>query len=365
MQRRLSSLGRLTLTALLGLGTALGCEAIAGYNDVEPRPPGFAGGKAGAKGASGATGATGASGASGTGTGAGGGQVGAAGSGGRPNSDARPDTPEPDSSSGGTTSADASIDTGPEDADSGPCPILVGGNACTGIHRFTASRQVIDGYGDEFCDIPAMVFDVNDCPTMIPSGELPNLPEKVYLRAAWSQRDFHLHVKVEDPNVVVNPADASLWNGDAVEIYIAGTSGTGLTGSYDGTDDGGAIQIVLAPPGAGQAARGQAFFNPGDGRHTSTRIDQSSYAGRLTSDGYELELIYTWALIAEPRVPGAKIAFDLAVGAQQIADAGGRQLQCIISNVFVDGALACGYRAGVPAQPWCDNRTWCQPELLP
>jgi hypothetical protein len=359
MQRRLSSLGRLSFTALLGLASAVGCEAIAGYNDVEPRPPGFVGG------ASGATGASGASARGGTGPGgSGGGQVGAAGSGGQPNLDARPDSVEPDSS-GGETSADVSVDTGPEDVDSGPCPILVGGNACTGVHRFTASRQVIDSYGDEFCDIPAMVFDVNDCPTMIPGGELPDLPEKVYLRVAWSQRDFHLHVRVVDPNVVVNPADTSLWNGDAIEVYIAGTSGTGLTGSYDGTDDGGAIQIVLAPPGGGHETRGQAFFNPGDGRHTSTRIDKSSYAGRLTDDGYELELIYTWALIAEPRVPGAKIAFDLAVGAQQIADAGGRQLQCIISNVFVDGALACGYMKNVPAQPWCDDRTWCQPELLP
>ena len=184
-----------------------------------------------------------------------------------------------------------------------------------------------------FCDIRE-VFDVNDCTTMIPAENL-RFAEKVYLRAAWSQGDFHLHVKVEDPNVVVNPADASLWNGDAVEIYIAGTSGTGLTGSYDGTDDGGAIQIVLAPPGAGQAARGQAFFNPGDGRHTSTRIDQSSYAGRLTSDGYELELIYTWALIAEPRVPGAKIAFDLAVGAQQIADAAAASFTVNHQHVFV------------------------------
>jgi hypothetical protein len=354
MERRLNSLRRSSLTALLGACAAIGCEMIAGYNDVEPRPPLAASGAAG-------------SGTSGT-LGSGGGQLGAAGdggSGGQPNLDARTDTPVPDSSSGGTSS-DVSIDNGPKDADAGPCTIIVGNDACDTVPRFpTGVTQVIDGFGDEFCTIPAMEFDVNDCPTMIPGGELPNLPEKVYLRVAWSQFHFHLHVKVEDPNVLVNPADTSLWNGDAVEIYIAGTSGAGLTGSYDGTDDGGAIQIVLAPPGGGHAARGQAFFNPGDGRHTSTRIDASTYAGRLTSDGYELELIYTWLPIANPRVPGAKIAFNIAVGAQQVLDAGGRQLQCIISNVFVDGEEACGYTPGTPAQPWCDNRTWCQPELLP
>jgi hypothetical protein len=356
MRRRLSALGRLTFTALLGLGAALGCEAIAGYNDVEPRPPGFTGGKSGASGNSGRAGSA----AAGSG---GSGLSGAAGSAGRSNTDARTDTTEPDSS-GGETSADVSVDTGPEDVDSGPCPITVGNDACTTVPRFPRNvTQVVDGVGDEFCGIPAMEFDVNGCPTMIPAGELPTLPERVFLRIAWSQRDFHLHVKVVDPNVVVNPADTSLWNGDAVEIYIAGTSGTGLTGQYNGNNDGGAIQIVLAPPGAGKPTRGQAFFNYA-GRHESTPIDPSSFAGRLTSDGYELELIYTWALIARPRVPGAKIAFDIAIGAQQNADAGGRQLQCIISNVFVDGEEACGYRAGTPAQPWCDDRAWCQPELL-
>ena len=361
MRRRSSSLARSSFTALLGIASAVGCEAIAGYNDVEPRPPGFTGGASGNSGRAGGGGTSGS-----TSAGAGGmvGAAGALGSAGRSNTDARTDTVVPDSSGGET--ADVSVDTGPEDADSGPCRITVGNDACATIPRFPRNvTQVVDGYGDEFCGIPAMEFDVNGCPTMIPGGELPILPERVFLRVAWSQRDFHLHVKVVDPNVVVNPADTSLWNGDAVEIYIAGSSGTdaGLTGQYNGNNDGGAIQIVLAPPGAGKPTRGQAFFNYA-GRHESTSIDPSSFAGRLTSDGYELELIYTWALIARPRAPGAKIAFDIAIGAQQNADAGGRQLQCIISNVFVDGRDACGYMPGTPAQPWCDDRTWCQPELL-
>src|SRR6185503_13080562 len=115
MERRLSSLGRLSFTALLGIASAIGCEAIAGYNDVEPRPPGFAGGASGANGASGRGGGGGSSGS--------GGQVGSAGSAGRPNADARSDSEEPDSS-GGETSADVSADNEPQDVDSGPCPIL-------------------------------------------------------------------------------------------------------------------------------------------------------------------------------------------------------------------------------------------------
>jgi hypothetical protein len=298
-----------------------GCEEIAGYNDVEPWPP-----EAGA-----------------------------------PRADSGTDQGVD------ATAEDVAVDDNdapPGDADSGPCPVLTGNDACETVPRFTASTHVVDGIGAEFCDIPAMVFEVNSCPMLYPS-EPPVLPEKVYLRIAWSTDAFHLHIRVVDPSVIVNPDPGNLWNGDAVEIFIAGASGENLNGSYNGSNDGGAIQIVLAPPGAGVSTRGQAFFNPGGSVHTSAPINSSIYAGRLVDDGYELELRYPWAAFAEPATPGSRIAFDIAIGAQQDSDAGGRQLQCVISDVFIDGASACGYPAGVPAQPWCDDRTWCQPELLP
>ncbi|HMJ13474.1 MAG TPA: sugar-binding protein, partial [Polyangiaceae bacterium] len=173
----------------------------------------------------------------------------------------------------------------------------------------------------------------------------------------------HLHVRVVDPAVLVNPDPDRLWDGDAIEIYLAGASGENLTGSYNGTNDGGAIQIVLAPPGAGFPTRGRAFFNPSASQHTNAPINASIYAGRRTDEGYELELRYPWSAVADPAVRGARIAFDLAVGARKDSDAGGRQIQCIISDVFVDGQSACGFPAGTAAQPYCDDRTWCQPTL--
>jgi len=338
---------RSMVVVLLGWGTAVGCEAIAGYNDVEPWPR-----EAGAFGASGASGASGTSATSGT--------SGVSGAGAKPNADATTD----DSTKADAPSPDVSIQDGPADRDAGPCPILTGNDACATVPHFTAARQVVDGIGDEFCDVPAMVFDVNSCPTLFPSNP-PDLPEKVSLRIAWSRDAFHLHVHVDDPSVVVNPDPGRLWSGDAVEIFVAGASGANLHGSYNGSNDGGAIQIVLAPPANGFPTRGQAFFNPGGSVHTSAPISSSIYAGRLVADGYELELRFPWAAFAEPAIPGNKIAFDVAIGAQQDADAGGRQLQCVISNVFVDGREACGYSSGTPAQPYCDDRTWCQPELLP
>jgi|SoiMethySBSTD1v2_1073268.scaffolds.fasta_scaffold09616_8 cellulose/xylan binding protein with CBM9 domain len=357
MPRRSASIPRWFFTALLGAGAAIGCEAIAGYNDVEPWPVNAGSGASGGAGPGGA-GSGGVSGAGPGGTGAG--SNGSGGAGG--SSDARNDGSSGGAASGGTA-GDAAIEDARRDADAGPCRIKVGNDACETVPRFKALAQIVDGIGDEFCDIPAMEFDVNECPTLLPA-EPPDLPEHVFLRIAWSPDAFHLHVKVVDPNVVVNPQSGSLWNGDAVEIYIAGASGDGLTGQYNGTNDGGAIQIVLGPPGSGHGVRGQAFFNY-SGQHTSTSINPSTYAGRLVPDGYELELRFPWVAFADPAVPGARIAFDIAIGAQQNPDAGGRQLQCIISNVFVDGKSACGYQPGTPAQPWCDDRTWCQPRLLP
>jgi hypothetical protein len=329
MARRL---GRLLLLPFAWCA-ANGCETIAGYDDVEPWPP-----DAGSQ-----------------------------------NDTAPPDTSSESDATGDpdTGELDSPVDSpneppidAPKDVDSGPCPVLGGGDACARVSKFTAATQVLDGAGDEFCDVPAMEFEVNGCPTMLPA-EPPTLPERVFLRIAWSTDAFHFHVHVVDPSVVVNPNAGDLYDGDSVEIYVAGASGDKLTGSYDGTNDGGAIQIVLAPPGAGFPTRGQAFFNPGNGAHTNAPISPSIFAGRLVADGYEIELRFPWVAFAEPAVPGNKIGFDFAINAQVNSDAGGRELQCIISDVFVDGEAACGYPSGTPAQPWCDDRAWCQPVLQP
>jgi hypothetical protein len=261
------------------------------------------------------------------------------------------------------TNGDVTTDQGPTDADAGPCTVLTGGDACANVPHFTAATQVVDGIGDEFCDIPAMVFEVKSCPTIYPQNDPPPMPEKVLVRIAWSDVYFHLHIHVVDPKVIVNPDPGNLWSGDAVEIYIAGTSD--LHGSYNGTNDGGAIQIVLAPPAGGLPTRGQAFFNPGGTTHTSAPINDMIYAGRIVADGYELELQLPWVAFAPARKAGNKIGFDLAVDAQQDPDAGGRQTQCIFTNKFADGKDACGYAMGSPAQPWCEDRSWCTPTLLP
>ena len=78
-----------------------------------------------------------------------------------------------------------------------------------------------------------------------------------------------------------------------------------------------------------------------------------------------MELRYPWAATAKPAVAGGRVAFTFAVDVQDDARAAGRQLQCLISAVFVDGSEACGLAEGTPAEPYCDDRTWCQPLLAP
>jgi hypothetical protein len=251
------------------------------------------------------------------------------------------------------------------DREAGACPILTGVDLCSGIPKFTASSEIVDGVGDEFCDIPAMVFDFNHCATEYFTGsEPPKSEQQVVLRAAWSTDAFHVDVRVTDSRIVVNADPSMLWNGDAIEIYLAASST--LNGPFDGHKDGGAVQIVLTPPTETLAAVGAAFYSPGGGAAPfDALLKATDYAGRLVDGGYEIEMRLPWSADAEAILSGVKIGFDVDIDAEDEVDAGGRQLQCLLHETAVDGSAFCGYAKGVPAQPFCDDRTWCQPTLLP
>lgn len=264
------------------------------------------------------------------------------------------------------TEAGAGSDAGgssgkPDGGSTRTCMQMGGLDACQSLPRFSASPQVVDGVGDEFCNLPAMVVEEADCATTSPAGH-PAWPGKVTLRVGWSGAALHVHVHVEDSAIIVQPDRARLWDGDAVEIFIAGASGSALHGAFNGTNDGGAVQLVFTPPSNLFGARGEAFLSR-FGAHTA--LDAALFAGRLVPGGYEIELRYPWASTADTPAAGKRVAFDLALNAQDQGSAGGREFQCLISAVFVDGAEACGLAAGKPAEPYCDDRTWCQPTLDP
>ena len=79
-------------------------------------------------------------------------------------SDVSSDGPEDaiDSSAHDVASPDAALDAALDDSghDNGPdaappCAITIGGDLRTSIPRFGLKPQVVDGIGDEFCDVPA------------------------------------------------------------------------------------------------------------------------------------------------------------------------------------------------------------------
>jgi hypothetical protein len=232
---------------------------------------------------------------------------------------------------------------------------------CVAIPQFFGT-QVVDGIGNEFCAIPAFDFDVKNAPASIPSPP-PNLPEHVSLRVAWSQDCLHLHVHVKDDQVFVQRGTYS-FDADAIEFFVSGPSLTGYSGSYDGTSDGGAIQIVISPPNPPEypTAEAKAWWNPRR-QQSQADIAEQYYAGRRVSDGYEVELKFPWPTVADAPQRGRHIAFNLGVDVRDAVDASGRQMQAFLRLPTLPGDEACGFTGGRTAEPFCDDRTWCQPEL--
>src|SRR5260221_12127705 len=91
------------------------------------------------------------------------------------------------STSGGVVDAGDAGDAGDTGIDGGqPCPILTGGDVCTTIPKFTAKQQVLDGIGDEFCDIKATKFVVANGVETDPSPPPPGIETVAWIRAGWN-----------------------------------------------------------------------------------------------------------------------------------------------------------------------------------
>jgi len=227
---------------------------------------------------------------------------------------------------------------------------------CDCLPSFGDRDQTLDGAGDEFTEIPAMTFEVSAMPYLSPSY-MAAIPQEVTLRAAWSEEAFVAHIHVTDPLLLPDTSEP-LWNGDNVQFFVAGTST--LTGAYSGTEDGGATHVIIAPPGDATAARGITIYEPCYACVMITSLSTTSYVARAVTDGYEIEVRLPWGATAEPRVSGARFAFDLTIGVANAA-AGGLELEGVLKN---DPTLASTSCSPTPTtHPGCDDRVWCTPRL--
>lgn len=246
----------------------------------------------------------------------------------------------------------AELDAGQAPVDAGdPCVPDEPVNLCATIPAFSGA-QAMDGAPGEFCGVPTMRFRVDDAPWKRGSGSFPQVAT---LRAAWSREGMHMHVHVSDPKIIVAPDDA-LTQGDAVEFHVAGTSE--LNGPIDGVRDGGAIQVIVSPPGGGFPARATTYFHPEKGVQTEEPFDPSRFAARIVDDGYEVEIFIPWSN-ASPG-SGSGIGFNIVVDIADVDAATGKQMQAAVGYRF---PLETTCTADVGPQPFCDNQTWCTPHL--
>jgi hypothetical protein len=171
----------------------------------------------------------------------------------------------------------------------------------------------------------------------------------VSAKVGWSDEALHVHVHVLDDAVYPDPDDTTLWNGDSVQVFVAGSND--LDGNYSGTEAGGAKHVLVSPDGRGL----ELYEYPS---LSYSAYPSEDFAARIVDDGYEVELRIPWSSAANPRTRGTNFGFALVVTSD---DSG--------SGVEVEGGVAV-YPSTTPATicedeatPGCDNRTWCTPSL--
>lgn len=252
--------------------------------------------------------------------------------------------PPPDTAVEDTT--DAAV------ADTAECPILLGGDACAKIPRFTAPKQLLDGAGREFCDVLASSFNASTGAHPLPTPPPTGLDTNVVIRAAWSPEALHVHVHVDQAKVFSPTPVEEVWHGDAIELFVSGSAM--LTGPYGGTDDP-ALQAIASPDQSPSSPARALIYRMGT---YESVLGPSAFATRMVPGGYEIELEIPWSQVGAVPVSGGSIGFDLGVDVRETGDAPGPELQTFL-----------GYRPSVAStacpriHPSCDDRTWCIAKL--
>jgi hypothetical protein len=262
-----------------------------------------------------------------------------------------------------TASEDAFVaDTEPADIapDVPVCPPAKGGaKPCDEIeHREElATGQTMDGAPDDFCDVKYVDFDNSKGAIRAPSPTPSDAITTMRIRVAWSSFGIHAHLAVKDPLLLPRKptSDTSVFLGDSVEIYIAGH--TGLTGAFDNMSrDLGAQQIIFTAPDATTPSRAMYFYM---GAATGSP-PSFLWTARITSTGYDVELRIPWADLKPPSTPasGKRIALSWAFNNKY--DSTEPQAFSVFQLKPPPSSSSCSG----DAQPFCDDRLWCTPQLL-
>lgn len=215
-----------------------------------------------------------------------------------------------------------------------------------------------DGDGREFCrdesgkqSAPPRRFAVSDAARTDPSPAPARFTQKFEVRAALSAYGVHVFVQVlGDPRVLVDRTD--LVQGDAVEIFLRGTHDRTLTGALD-ADEG--QHLVFTPPSSTAEGLGARYFN---GKLVEP-ISDGLWHSRRVQGGFEVELHYPWTILKNQSSPGMVMGFDVAIDLKDDPNAKGRELRVVMHAQPVSSSPACDALMISPADPLCDDRTWC------
>ncbi|MEO7095345.1 MAG: sugar-binding protein [Polyangiales bacterium] len=237
----------------------------------------------------------------------------------------------------------------PDTSDTAPCTAKTG-DFCKDISPL-AGAQVIDGKDDDFCGVEQTTFDVRTGAFTDPMEAGAYVTAVARVRAAWSTTGMHFHFSVQDATYFPTPTSRPHWQGDSVELFIAGHNV--LTGAYDGVIDRGAMQLIFVPPSsAGVPARAGIYYKGG----TTMELPSAMWLAREVPGGYEIEVGLPWDFIGgtPPYAAGKKIGIDFAVN--DVVDNGRSQFFYSVYRVVAPPAGSCGV-------PFCDDRVWCKPPL--
>ncbi len=230
-------------------------------------------------------------------------------------------------------------------------------NSCD-VLRFFGGTPVLDGAGDEFCDVdagvaanPPRTFSLVDADRTIPSPVPAGLTQRVTARAGLSSFGLHVFVHVDDPSVVVDLGDYT--QGDAIEIFLRGNTALPLNGDLESDA---AQVVVIIPPTATTSARAAKWLRG----KKSASLDGSQFAARRVTGGWEAELHYPWSEILNEASPGQVMGFDLALDVKDDPTASKRAVRAIMHEETVTGGSpACDTFGFATIDPLCDDRLWC------
>ena len=228
-------------------------------------------------------------------------------------------------------------------------------NTCAKIPAFNGT-QVVDGKGDDFCDIASFELNFKNAAAVnnnkVTGGSTASFTQRALAKVAWSADAFHAFIEVFGTPVRSNTTVDKPWDGDSIELMVTtASSATGLT-----SKDANSLHII--------ANYGVAVTVKSDGSAgTHTAItDSSQFKGIQSSTGYIVELKLPWP--GAPSLASATaMRFDLAMNIDSASvdpTVQGRDAQAVLAMTAISGTTTC---SSPPATPFCDDRVWCPTAL--